>query len=188
MALVAECSLESVSPISFSRPYRMEKLSKESHADYETRTWRERLHYDENGMVFIPPMAFKLGIAECARYLGIKIPGRGASKYTKHFESGILVLEGLPLGVHKDAVQSEELFVPSDGIPGSSKRVYKTFAIVPEWKGTVKFYILDRTITKEVFEEHLREFGRFIGIGRWRPANRGLKGRFSVKAIKWSED
>jgi len=188
MALLAECSLESLSPISFSRPYEMEKLAKESAAAYEERTWRERLHYDERGIVFIPPMAFKLALSQTAKYLGMQIKGKGKSTYTKHFQSGVLVLEGLSLGIHKDQVLSERLFVPSDGIAGSAKRVYKTFGIIHEWKGKVVFTILDRTITEDVFEEHLREMGRFIGLGRWRPANGGLKGRFKVVGIKWSED
>ena len=51
----------------------------------------------------------------------------------------------------------------------------------------MRFYILDDTITEDVFKEHLEEAGKFIGIGRFRPRNNGFYGRFAVDKIEWSE-
>jgi hypothetical protein len=189
MAITVTCTLESLSPLSMSRHYTQpEKTSKESPADYEKRTWRERLHYDDKGMVFIPPMAFKLSLAEAAKFLGMKIPGKRNATYTKHFESGVLVLQGMPLGIKKDDVAGEPLFVPSDGKRGGSTRVDKIFPLIPKWAGIVTFHILDATITREVFEQHLNEAGNFIGLGRFRPRNNGYYGRFAVKKIDWKTD
>ena len=53
--------------------------------------WRERLHVNSDGYVFIPPMAFKNCISEIAKYRSDKIPGKRNATYTKHFESGVLV-------------------------------------------------------------------------------------------------
>lgn len=53
----AICSLESISPYSQSKFYETEKLPKERPDDYEARTWRDRLHVNQDGFVFIPPMA-----------------------------------------------------------------------------------------------------------------------------------
>jgi hypothetical protein len=177
-------SLKSVSPYSQSKHYEVEKLEKESNADYERRTWRERLHFTEDGHVYIPQMSFKNCLSEAAKYLGIQIPGKGKSTYTKHFEAGILVLEPLVLDVRKVDVQGESLFVPADGVRGSGKRVEKCFPIIREWSGDVTFHILDETITPDVFRKHLEEAGKFIGIGRFRPRNNGFYGRFEVKGIK----
>jgi hypothetical protein len=47
--------------------------------------------------------------------------------------------------------------------------------------------IFDDTITKEVFERHLTEAGRFVGIGRFRPENGGIYGRFTAGPFSWSE-
>ena len=188
MAIEAICTLESLSPLSMSRHYTTpEKLSKESASDYEKRTWRERMHYDDKGQVFIPPMAPKLCLAEAARFLGQKIPGKRNATYTKHFESGVLVLDGIQLGIKKDDVVGEWLFVPSDGKRGGGSRVDKCFPLIGKWSGIVKFYILDATITREVFEEHLREAGNFIGLGRFRPRNNGYYGRFTLKKLEWKE-
>ncbi len=85
--------LFSVSAYSQSRHYDVPKLEKEIAKDYEARTWRERLHVTEGGFVFIPPIAFKNCLAEAAKFLGIQIPGKGKSTYTKHFEAGVLVVD-----------------------------------------------------------------------------------------------
>lgn len=178
-------SLESVSPYSQSRHYTdPPKGPKESHKDYEARTWMERCHFDKDSRVFIPPMAFKNCLAESAKFLSMKIQGRGNATYSKHFEAGILVMEPLTLPYKREDVKGEWLFVPSDGKKGGGKRVDKCFPVFPEWKGDVTFYVLDETITEDVFTQHLKEAGSFIGIGRFRPRNGGFYGRFGVKKIK----
>lgn len=180
---IFRAELESVSPYSQSRHYETPKLEKENVRDYEARTWRERLHVDADGHVFIPPMAFKNCLAEAAKFLGIQIPGKGKATYTKHFEAGVLVTDGLVLPLKKEDVAGEWFFVPSDGIRGSGKRVTKCFPVISNWKGVVDFYILDQTITKEVFADHLDQAGKFIGLGRFRPRNNGFYGRFKVLKI-----
>lgn len=184
---IATAKLKSVSPYSQSRHYDVPKLNKEIMKDYEKRTWRERLHVNDNGNVYIPPMAFKNCLAEAAKFLARQIPGKGKSTYTKHFEAGVLAIEPLVLPVKKDDVPGEWLFLPADGKRGSGKRVDKCYPVIREWSGDVPFHILDETITEDVFLEHLMEAGRFIGIGRFRPRNNGFYGRFSVEGVKWQE-
>jgi hypothetical protein len=176
--------IKGISPYSSSRHYSDEKLPKESAKDYEARTWRNRLHVDESGMVFIPPMAFKNCLSEAAKFLGIQIPGKGKSTYTKHFEAGILIMEPLKLGIPGNSVPGEWLFVPSDGKRGGGQRVDKCFPIIQDWKGEVTVHILDETITKEVLQQHFEEAGKFIGVGRFRPRNNGFYGRFQVESLK----
>ena len=182
---MAQCiaHLESVSPYSQSRFHNIEKLEKENNEDYEKRTWIERAHYTEDGYMFIPPMAFKNCIAECAKYIGMQIPGRGKERYTKNFEAGVLVTEPLILPNKKENIAGEWLHVPADGRRGGTKRVLKCFPVVPSWEGDVTYYIFDETITREVFEYHLEQSGKFIGIGRFRPRNNGYYGRFKVTDI-----
>ena len=177
--------LVSASPYSQSRHYTTEKLNKEIPKDYEKRTWRDRLHTTESGEVFIPPMSFKNCLSEAAKFLGIQIPGKGKSTYTKHFEAGVLVTDALMLGIQAKDVKSEWLFVPSNGQRGNGKRVDKCFPVIHEWSGYVTFHVIDETITEEVFTQHLQQAGAFIGIGRFRPRNNGFYGRFSVESVKW---
>lgn len=178
--------IESVSPYSASKFYQTPKLNRELAKDYEERTWKDRAHYTDDGHVYIPPMDFKLALESTAQFLGMQIPGKGKSTYTKHFRSGILVMEGLVLKETKDTIQGIWLHVPSDGKKGGSKRVLKCFPIIPEWGGAVTYHLLDDIIANDVFEEHLHKCGNFNGIGRWRPQNGGLNGRFVVKKFIWN--
>ena len=50
------------------------------------------------------------------------------------------------------------------------------------------FYVLDDIITESVFAQVLRSAGLLVGLGRFRPENRGFYGRFQVDSIKWIED
>ena len=181
----AVCSLVSVSPYSQSRYIAEKKTKNETSAELEDRTWKQRCHVNEDGKIFIPPMAFKNCLSEAAKYKSIQIPGKGKSTYTKHFEAGVLVIVPLVLDYTSENVPSERLFVPSDGRRGGTSRVEKCFPLIPSWKGNVEFLILDELINEEVFKSHLDDAGAFIGIGRFRPRNNGYYGRFKVESINW---
>jgi hypothetical protein len=177
--------LKSTAPYGQSRHYVVPKLEKESAADYEERTWRNRLHVNGEGNVFIPPTALKNCLSEAAKYLSMRVPGKGTSTYTKCFEAGVLVIDPIDLGIKAQDVEGLWLFVPSDGKRGGGKRVDKCFPVIPAWEGLATFYVLDETITEGVFRTHLEEAGKFIGIGFFRPRNNGFYGRFEVVEIEW---
>lgn len=182
---IATCKLQSLSPLSMSRYHETEKLNKELPDDYRKRTWREFLHYDKDGQVFIPPMMLKNALSAAAQFLGVQIPGKGKSTYTKHFEAGVLVIEPSYIGIHKDEVECENLFLPSDGKRGSGKRVVKTYPIIREWQTESQFTVVDDMITQDVFKYHIEQAGTFIGLGRFRPRNNGYYGRFRLVEMSW---
>ena len=184
---IAHAYLKSVSPYSQGRFYQTEKLERESHADYEKRTWRDKLHTNEEENVFIPPMALKNMLSSAARYLGMQIPGKGKSTYKKYFESGVMVIDPIVLGIKKNEVQGQWLFLPADGKRGGSKRVEKCFPFIPKWEGEATFHIIDDLITKSIFQKHLEEAGKFIGLGVFRPSNNGYYGRFDVVKLDWEK-
>lgn len=171
------------SPYSQGRHYEVEKLAKEGHADYEKRTWRNRMHVDANGEVFVPCMSFKNCLSEAAKFISMSVPGKGKSTFTKHFEAGVMVLTHMPLGIKASEVQGESLFVPSSGIRGDGKRVTKIFPIIHEWSGSIIVNVVDETITQDVLTKHLIEAGNIIGLGRFRPRNNGYYGRFTVISV-----
>ena len=91
--------LKSVSPYQQGKFIATKKTRDETYSEFEANHWRERMHVDEKGFVFIPPMSFKNCLSEAAKYKSIQIPGKGKSTYTKHFEAGILCVEPLVLPV-----------------------------------------------------------------------------------------
>ena len=182
---LVECELESTSPYSQGRYHKTPKLSKELDAAYEERTWQERCHVDFNGFIIIPPMSFCNSLKEAAKYLSLQISSKGKQTWTKHFESGVLVMEPIVLPIKKENVASEWVFVPADGRRGGGRRVEKCFPLILSWKGKVTYYIMDDIITEDVFDQVLQVSGNLIGIGRFRPSNWGYYGRFKVNQTAW---
>lgn len=181
----AIASLESISPYSQSKQYDVPKEPRELSGAYEERTWRERGHYDDAGNLYIPPMQFKNCLSDIAKYLSEQVPGKGKNTYTKHFESGIIVADPLILPETRHTVAKDRVYVPSDGKRGGGKRVWKNFPLVKTWTGDVSFVIIDDIITEDVFRKHLDLAGQLVGIGRWRPRNNGMYGRFKVLDLVW---
>jgi hypothetical protein len=175
--------LKSTSPISFSRYHGTLKLDRESETDYEERTWRERLHSNTKGNVVIPLFAFKNALDAAAKYEGRKIPGKRNATYTKHVHSGVMVENAVVLTIKKSDVRGEWRFVPADGTPGGAKRVMKCFPVIEEWSGEACFAVIDETITKDILHEFLEVAGSYIGVGSFRPENRGIWGRFKVVSL-----
>jgi hypothetical protein len=184
---IATASLTSVSPYSQSRPHETPKLDSELPDDFEKRTWREKAHYNGDGHLFIPPAAFCSAMADAASRMGRKIPGRGNATYAKFFASGLMSIEPIMLPETHDNVKSGRYFLDANGKRGSGTRVWRIFPEIPEWKADVEFQVLADEITPDLFEETLVYSGKFIGIGRFRPINRGYFGRFDVKRVKWQE-
>lgn len=180
----AICTLQSLSPYNQSHQHFDDKGERETHNDHEKRTWREKGHYNADGVAFIPPLAFKSALARAAQMLAIPIPGKGKQLYTKHFLSGVMCTDPLSLGVKKDDVQPQWISMDGQGRKGGMG-VMKAFPHFEKWAGTIAIHILDETITEEIFERVLREAGNFVGIGQFRPEKGGYFGRFEVVKIKW---
>jgi len=195
----AKVKLTGVSPFSPCKHIHEEKPAKEPWGDWEKRTWREKMHFDEDGWVFIPGMMIKNCLSESAKYNSDKVEGKGHATYTKHFEAGVMVednslIKAIGKGnketkINKKDVGFEWVFVPSNGERGGSQRVDKCFPIIPKgWVAEVDVVILDETITKEIFEKTIKNAGSFIGIGRWRPRNNGMNGRFLAEILSWKKE
>lgn len=165
------------------------KKPKELHDAYEQRTWRHRMHVTKDGYVEIPGSSFSICMQSAAKRLRLQIPGKGKSEYTKHFEAGIMVKDGLVLPIKAADVLCDKLFVPSDGTRGGGNRVTKYFPRIElGWEGKVTYFIFDDIITEDIFHQVLRASGQLVGIGRFRPEKCGSYGRFSIKSIRWLEE
>ena len=181
-------TLKSISPYSQSTFFTSEKKAKETHAAFEERCWRERMHLDADGDVVIPPMSLKYAVDEACKRLALQVRGEGKTRYTKFFEAGYLPPDPTKIGVKGKDVIGEWVWVSSTGKKGKDggTRVRRCFPTIPEWRADVAFRLLDEKIPEDVFEKCLESAGLFVGIGRFRPENQGYYGRFQVEAAKWS--
>ena len=183
----ARFTLVGKSPISFNRALQSAKKASETSADYEKRCWKERLHVDENGEVFIPAIAIKHCLVAAAKYMGDRIPGQGKKTYTAKFKAGLGVSDNLQLGVRADEVTGEWVHVPSNGETGHGTRVYKQFPVVKSWKTRGVVQIYDPIITAEPLKRYLDAGGLLVGLGRFRVQNNGYYGRYAVEDFEYDE-
>lgn len=188
---LATVTLKGASPYSQSKNIdKMEhpEKPKESKDAYEQRTWKLRAHVNSDGFVVIPQTALSHCVKQAARRLQLQIPGKGKTQYTKYFEAGVSCMDDIVTTTHIGTIKSDRLFVPSDGKPGGGTRVYRTFPRIDNWSGQVRFVVYDDIIPEDVFLQVLKSAGVLVGIGRFRPENRGFYGRFTVDAFDWDEE
>lgn len=108
---LATVTLKSTARYSQSRPHCVPKLPKETADAHEARTWHERVHLNpDETQIIIPGMALRNCISEAAKFLSLQIPGKGKATYTKHFDSGILIANDIPLFTYG----GEPVVPPSD--------------------------------------------------------------------------
>ncbi|HPQ70608.1 MAG TPA: hypothetical protein PKW95_15900 [bacterium] len=184
----AKFSIIGQSPYSNSRYLNIEKGQNQSYDEWEDEHWREKLHYDRDGQVFIPPMALHYALSETAKFLGKKVKGSQRG-FTAQFTKGIAIDQRLYLGVHIEdpRIYPEKIHVPSDGKRGGAKRVARVFPTIDEWRTEATVHIAAPEITKDIFEEHIVATGFFNGLGRFRPQNNGYYGRFVVEDLVWKQ-
>jgi hypothetical protein len=187
--------LEGTTPLSFSRyhtePWKTNATGSkaETHEEYDTRTWRSKLHVLEDGSVYIPPMALKGAMEGAAGYNPTK--KKGSATWTRNLTASVVIQDSIVIdGVKAKDVESETLPMTSDGKPSrysKGSRVARTFPLIRSgWKADATLIVLDDTLPQSVVEQALGDAGVFVGIGRWRAENRGLYGRFRVVSKKWN--
>lgn len=183
-------TLVGTSPLQFGKAYLIKKASKESHEAFEQRTWRERMHRDEEGYVMLPSMAVKKALENYAIYCSDKIPGHGKATFTKHYKAGIMPeeiffeVESKGERVYYMDVEGESHFLPVS--KSAPTRVMRIFPTIQKWEVKISFIILDPILfdSPKIIEEHLNNAGVYIGLLVWRPQNGGNNGRFEVEDFK----
>lgn len=197
-------------PISFSAPYREEKLAKESAQQYDDRCWRQHAHCEDdgtpnaNGPAYIPGMALKQAVADATSRRREKIKGRGQSTYGPIVLSSFLPARGgfRLLGadgkpITRQSFACENVYCNADGKRGSGTRVWRKFPVTPAgWSADCEFILnADELVSAwEAVFGFVVLAGTGIGIGRWRAQKGGLFGQFRIedcvatidgKAHKW---
>ena len=176
--------LSGIAPISFSRAIQSARDPKqETFEEHDKRTWREHLHVDRNGHIYIPAMALKNLLTDIAMYRSDRVPGKRMATFTKHFESAVIVAKNLTFDppINASDVEVERLFLPSDCKRGGGSRVWKHYPVIPAgWIAEGEVEAFDPVISPEITKEYLEHAGLMIGLGRWRARRGGAYGRFEV--------
>jgi hypothetical protein len=184
LAVRVELDIVGITPLSFGKAFASVRNPNEGYDVFENRCWRERMHVDEQGQVFVPPLMFKRALEAAARYAQESVPGKRTTKFTKHFLAGTLVADPILIGVKVEQVVCERLFVAADGKPGGKGgKVWRNFPLIPKWSGRVIVHLLDPVLQQHWIKviEYAERAGDFIGLGRFAPRVGGFYGRFRVQ-------
>lgn len=202
--LTFTCTVVGVSPYSPSKYLDADKRKGETPKAYEERLWRDKAHYNAEGSVIIPGMAFQKSVAAAAKFTPRKIEGRGNSTYAKQIRSGVFVRGSVVLmhAIPDPKNKTRTVYVPYTKVDlkapgvymcsttgdasGLGKRVPKLFPEFWPWQGELSFDIYNPTVSKETFETYVAESGQFIGVGRFRPEVGGFAGRYEVRDVVWT--
>ena len=180
-------SIKGSAPLSQSKQHYTDKMDGESNDEHDKRTWREKCNYDDDGIVFVPAMAFKQAIDTAAKRLALPDPDNKRANLTKYFVSDVICENNLSIGVKKDEMPCVRISANVDGVRGSGKRVPRILPQIQEWQGSTSFLIMDEKIKPEIFERVLKAAGQSIGVGQFRPEKGGLNGRFEIEKIKFEK-
>jgi hypothetical protein len=179
------------SPYSQSAKHDTPFLDRESHDDYDIRTWRNKCTTNKNGQVCIPAMALKQMIDTAAWKLGEKVQGRRGATFKSFFASGFFCDGDVPIANGKALTPADAecklISANSDGVRGSGKRVPRRFPEFEKYQGVAEFTIIDDVITQPVFEQHAKAAFLIVGIGRFRPEKGGTNGRCRVTKFEWRD-
>lgn len=189
---LAVFTIQGLSPYSQSKALDIEAIPKngrETPDAYEKRVWREKGHWNDDGLLTIPGISLKFSLIGAVRKFGHQVKGR--KTFTSYFEGGLLppdnpVIYG-PNGetYTRETIEGQRLHVDANGKPGGT-RVWRIFPTIPDgWTASFEMRVMDRTIVEDIFWKVLGEAGMFVGLGRWRPERGGSNGRFMPIKQEW---
>jgi hypothetical protein len=171
--------IEGITPLLFNKPPEYEGDSNIKIANptiNQDKELRNKL-YTQEGMVYTPAMHIRGALMNAAKDL--KIKGRGKATYSKLFASMV--------AIEPEAIEHKA--------PELDVSIVRT--VNPNTKGMnmtkrprLKKWALDFTVDAEdeipvdVIKEALDRAGKYVGIGDWRPATKGIHGKFMVSKFE----
>lgn len=179
-------AIEGITPYSSSKFFEPDLQKGETKDGHERRRWREKAHVDENGVVYIPGVSFKMALDEVASLLNEKIPGKGNQTYTGQFATGVVAMSDVSLGVKIDDVKPVQIYAHANGKRGPGSRVMRWFPYVPTWGGELHLRILNDTLNEDVIERYVEKAGLLAGVGRGRPITRSAAGNGRFRPLKFT--
>lgn len=170
-----DVTLEGISPLLFNRFIQAEletKTKKKTGASKENVP-ADKLYIIEE-KIYTPANHIEGCLVNAAKNFQIK--GKGKATYSKLVGSSIEVTpEAI---VHK--YQDYDVFRTTGVNPSTGGRMIIDRPRMHKWEVSFIINVLDDGIPLEVLKDILDYGGKYVGIGDWRPDNKGKFGKFIV--------
>jgi len=138
----------------------------------------DKLYMTEDGKCYVPNTYIRNSLIEAGKTIRIK--GRGKSTYSKLLGSSLIVQ---PDNIIINSSTGWESFTVTAVNPTTKGRMMVTRPMFRDWKLSFEAVVLD-DIPEGDFRNILDEAGRYVGIGDWRPAKKGMYGKFVVTKLE----
>jgi len=171
-------------PLLMNRPSQLEISDKSKDVKRENRTPKEiaeaKLYTDAEGKIYLPSTWFRGSLVEAGKQK--KMGGKGTSKatYSKAVGSSVSI-EPFELLLKK---QSWETFTVLAVIPTTKGRVPLHRPQFKKWEVDMQVVFEEEQIEPPVMKELFDIAGKMVGVGDWRPAKKGMFGKFQVTSWK----
>jgi len=137
----------------------------------------DKLYVTEDGKPYIPSAYIRNSLIEAGK--AVQIKGKRKATYSKLLGSTLIVQ---PDAILINSTSGWEPFTTTAVNPATKGRVTVTRPMFKDWKLSFEVIIPD-DINEEDFAKIFDEAGRYVGIGDWRPAKKGMYGKFIVTKL-----
>jgi hypothetical protein len=137
----------------------------------------DKLYMTEDGKPYVPSAYIRNALIEAGK--AIKIKGKGKSTYSKLLGSSLLIS---PDAIAIVSSTGWNPFTTTAVNPATRGRMTVTRPMFEDWKLEFEVVIPD-DILEDDFSKIFDEAGRYVGIGDWRPAKKGMYGKFIVSKL-----
>lgn len=131
--------------------------------------------YVNNGRIYTPATHIRGALVNAGKAL--KVKGQGKATYSKLFASMVMVVPELI--EHKKVNGKLDIQIDRTVNPNTKGQNMTRRPRLKDWELEFEIEAEDE-IPKEVLMEGLERAGKYVGIGDWRPATKGIHGKFIV--------
>lgn len=182
---VYNVTITGTTPLLMNRPSQLEISDKSKDIKRETRTAEkiaeQKLYTDAEGKIYFPSTWFRGSLIEAGKQK--KMGGKGTSKatYSKAVGSSVSI-EPFEILLKKPSWDVFTILAVNPTTKGRNPLHRPQFK---KWECECQVRFEEEQIEPSVMKELFDIAGKMVGIGDWRPAKKGMFGKFQI--TNWKE-
>jgi len=178
-------TIQGITPLLMNRPSQLEISNKSKDVKRETKTAEEiaegKLYKDAEDRIYLPSTWFRGALIEAGKQK--KMGGKNSSKatYSKAVGSSVSV-EPFEILLKKPLWETFTILAVNPTTKGRNPLHRPQFK---KWEVDMQVIFEEEQIEPPVMKEIFDIAGKMVGVGDWRPAKKGMFGKFQV--VLWKE-
>jgi len=178
-------TIQGITPLLMNRPSQLEISDKSKDVKRETKTPEEKaegkLYTDAEGKIYMPSTWFRGALVEAGKYKKRGGTGSSKSNFSKIVGSCVLI-EPFEILMKKPEWKTFSILAVNPTTRGRNQLDRPQFK---KWEADMQVQFEEEQIEPSVMKELFDIAGKLVGVGDWRPAKKGMFGKFQV--VLWKE-